>query len=178
MTYTTFELEADLFEASLSIAKATAELAKRPELRQDLMVVVNYREPSHRKRLYVVENGNIILTAHVAHGSGSSCSYNIDKACTFSNTPMSKRSSLGAMKTGAVYTGKYGKSLKLHGLDCTNSRVYARFIVLHPSQYVTESYIIQHGYAGHSWGCLAVNPIVAPHLIDLIKDGVFVFSCK
>jgi hypothetical protein len=34
---------------------------------------------------------------------------------------ISHASSLGVYKTGEIYNGKYGKSLRLHGLSSTNS---------------------------------------------------------
>jgi hypothetical protein len=147
-------------------------------LNQECIGVVNYQQPSYEKRLYIVDvkSNKIIGQHYVAHGSASTCALSIAKACSFSNVVGSRKSSLGAIKTGAVYYGKYGKSLKLHGLDSSNSQIYNRFIVLHPSQYVTESYIKQNGYAGRSWGCLAVSPEESGGLIDLLKDGHFIYA--
>jgi hypothetical protein len=166
--------------ANKAIAEAFFQLENNfPLERSQYMLVVNYREPSYRRRMYLVdtESRNILDTFHVAHGTASTCAYNKAEACYFSNVMGSRKSSLGAMKTGEIYYGKYGKSLKLRGLEKgKNSLVYARYIVLHSSEYVTESYIGSNGYAGRSWGCLAVNPKVSSQLIDKIKDGTFVYA--
>lgn len=177
MHITENDMEYDLLSANRAIADATTakQLHNVPG---KLMVVVNYREPSYKKRLYVVdtETGEIIRAHHVAHGSASTCTSNVARACYFSNVVGSRKSSLGAMKTGKIYYGKYGKSLKLHGLDKCNSMVYARFIVMHSSAYVTDQYILKNGYAGRSWGCLAVDTAVSSALIDLVADGTFVYA--
>jgi hypothetical protein len=142
--------------------------------KHEYMIVVNYSEPSYRKRLYVLKDGEVLRSHHVAHGSRSACG---KVACKFSNKFGSHKSSLGAMKTGKVYYGKYGKSLKLRGLDKEkNGAVYKRFIVLHSSNYVTNKYIMNKGRAGCSWGCLSVDPAISSSLIDLIKGGCFVFT--
>lgn len=142
------------------------------------MVVVDFSEPSFRKRLYVVNlaSKTVEQEHHVAHGKNSACFYDSAHACKFSNKIGSLQSSLGAMKTGKVYYGKNGKSLKLHGLEKgVNSNVFIRFVVIHPSNYVTDAYIRQNKKAGMSWGCLAVDPAISSSLIDLIKDGTFVY---
>lgn len=159
---------------AIAAAKQSYSKLKGEVDRHEYMIVVNYSEPSYRKRLYVLHNGEVVRTHHVAHGSNSACG---KKACKFSNKFGSHQSSLGAMKTGKVYYGKYGKSLKLRGLEKEkNGAVYRRFIVLHSSNYVTDRYIMNKGRAGCSWGCLSVDPAISKSLIDLIKDGCFVYT--
>lgn len=162
-----------------AINTALDEYKKYPGLRNDYIVIVNYRDPSFKKRLYVYDlNHQIVVRLHhVAHGSKSSLEANQAFATYFSNKIGSRKSSLGAMKTGKTYYGKYGKSLKLHGLEPgKNNMVYARSIVLHSSRYVTDVYILEHGRAGQSWGCLAVDPSISDSLIELIKEGCFVYA--
>jgi hypothetical protein len=73
----------------------------------------------------------------VAHGRGS------DPAHTgwlerFSNEPRSNATSAGAYKTGSLYVGAHGRSMRLEGLDPTNSNALSRAIVVHGAWYVNE----------------------------------------
>lgn len=143
----------------------------------EYMVVVDYTQPSYKKRLFVLHHGAVIRMHHVAHGSNSSALHDKSMAVSFSNKVNSHKSSLGLMKTGQIYYGRHGKSLKLKGLEKgKNDNVFLRYIVIHPSKYVTNSYIDAHGYAGCSWGCLAVDPAISSSLIDLIKGGCPVYA--
>lgn len=141
------------------------------------IVAVNFREPSYRKRLYVydIEQDKVIRKHHVSHGLKSSDPLNRAYAIRFSNTPESHQSSLGAMKTGKTYHGAHGYSLRLHGLEDRNCNVASRYIVVHPADYVTDNYILRNGRAGQSWGCLALDPAISEKVIDLIKNGTFVY---
>lgn len=142
----------------------------------ELMIVVNFKEPSYRHRLYVVEYGTVTATHHVAHGSGSASPNDKAYSTSFSNKINSHQSSLGKMKTGNIYHGRHGKSLRLDGLEPgKNSNVRVRYVVIHPSNYVTDNYILNKGRAGCSWGCLAVDPAISSNLIDKIKGGVPVY---
>jgi hypothetical protein len=142
------------------------------------MIIVDMTKPSNEKRLYLynIAKRSIERAHHTAHGINSSDPNNPAMAVSFSNTPNSRKTSLGAMCTGEVYTGKYGRSLKLYGLEQgKNDNVYKRFIVIHSSLYVTDSYIRKRGYCGRSWGCFAVDPAISNQLIDDVKNGTFLF---
>ena len=164
-----------------AIKKAFQEYRKYKNLKDDHMVVVDFSKPSTRRRLHVVDlkTKEIIRSHHVAHGSRTNCVYDRAYPCYFSNKIGSRKSSLGAMKTGKVYT--WGKrfptkrKLKLHGLEKQNSNVFVRGIIIHSANYVTNSYIKRNKRAGNSWGCLAVDKAICDDLIDLIKNGCFVY---
>ncbi len=147
--------------------------------RRDYIVVINFREPSYRKRLYVysLAKNEIVRAHHCAHGVRSSSIRNRAYANKFGNRVGSRMSSLGAMKTGRIYYGAYGKSLKLHGLEKgKNHNVFKRFVVMHPSKYVSDPYIMRKGRCGQSWGCPAVDYAISSSLISMIKDGVFLYA--
>lgn len=142
------------------------------------MLVVDFSQPSYKKRMYLVEidTGIVVREHHVAHGAGSSDPKNIAYAVSFSNKNNSHKSSIGALITGDVYYGKHGKSCRLIGLEPgVNDNVYRRAIVLHPSNYVTDDYILGTGRAGCSFGCLACDPKISSSLIDMVKSGTFVY---
>lgn len=177
------EARAEALKAALASYKQHKESVKN----QKIIVVINMKEPSYRKRLHVydLEKKEFIRNHHVAHGVNS-CGGVRGKAYAvhFSNIPESKKSSKGAMVTGSktdkyekkgVYIGKHGRSLKLDGLEPQNSNVRKRYIVIHAADYVTDKYIMKNERAGCSYGCPAVDPAISDGLIDLIKDGVFVY---
>ncbi len=142
-----------------------------------LLVLVNMREPSYRKRMYVYDTNTneFIRNHHTTHGSGSCTFFNKACATKFSNTPDSHQTSLGMMKIIGEYIGKHGRSLRLAGLDPHNSNVEGRYIVIHKANYVTDSYILNAGYAGCSWGCFATDPAIHNSLADTLRKGTMLY---
>jgi hypothetical protein len=140
-----------------------------------LMTVIDYSRPSTEPRLWVLDlvSRAILQRELVAHGQGSGGNV----ATAFSNDEGSRKSSLGLFVTGAAYTGENGYSLRLRGLDPgINDRAYARDIVIHGAEYVSEAIARTLGRLGRSWGCPAVRPAIARTLIDEIKGGTVVFA--
>lgn len=82
------------------------------------------------RRFYVInpDSQKLIRSFLVAHGSGGKSTVN---RVVFSNVPGSQCSSEGRYKFGETYTGKYGRSYRLHGLDASNSNAFDRNIVFH-----------------------------------------------
>ncbi len=146
-------------------------------LRSPLIVIINMREPSYRKRCHVYEisSGRFVRNHHTTHGSGS-CSWHTQALATkFSNTPESKQTSLGMMRIRGEYIGKHGKSLVLQGLEDCNSNVEKRHVVLHQANYVRDAYILQMGRAGCSWGCFAFDPTIWFSLRELLSPGTLLY---
>jgi len=139
-----------------------------------LLTVIDYSRPSTEPRLWVLDLVSRAIRQRelVAHGKGSGDNV----ATSFSNTEGSHKSSLGLFVTGAAYIGQNGYSLRLRGLDPgVNDRAYARDIVIHGAEYVSEVLTRTLGRLGRSWGCPAVRPAIARTLIDEIKDGTVLF---
>jgi hypothetical protein len=145
-----------------------------------LLTVIDYALPSSRRRLWVLEPRSLTVLFHefVAHGKGSAPESAPERAVRFGNQAGSFRSSLGTFLTGEAYTGEHGYSLRLEGLDPgVNDRAYERAIVIHPADYVTEAFRLKSGgRLGRSWGCPALDPAVAPEIIDRIQDGSVLFA--
>lgn len=153
------------------LSEAKAYLAKS-KLRTDLVVLIDFSLNSAKPRLFVVDlKTNAIESYHVAHGKGSDAN-NDGMAEKFSNVPGSDATSLGFYKTAETYIGKHGLSLKMDGLEATNSNARARSVVIHPADYVYEA----NKQAGRSWGCFALAPSVAPKLIEKLKGGVLIYA--
>jgi hypothetical protein len=144
-------------------------------LKTKLLTVIDYSLPSWDRRLWVLDPLRLRVLFHefVAHGRGSTTDDNTDYAVRFGNDASSLQSSLGTFVTGSTYTGKHGHSLELIGLDPgLNDKALERRIVMHPADYVSADFrAMRGGRVGRSWGCPAIDPAVAPALIDRIQDG-------
>ena len=65
-------------------------------------------------------------------------------------------------------------SVRLHGLDETNSCAYWRALVMHQARYMTPD--PGNGQVGTSDGCLAVEVDQRPIVAYWIRDGGFVYA--
>jgi len=144
-------------------------------MRDDMMVLIDYSKPSTQPRMWVFDlnTGKAVYEELVAHGQGSG----ENMAVRFSNRPNSHMTSLGLFVTTETYVGRNGYSLRLKGLDPgVNDRSLDRAIVIHGTDYVSESSIRRLGRLGRSHGCPAVRRDIAHALIDLIRDGTPVYA--
>lgn len=142
---------------------------------QELLTIVDYSKPSTEPRMWVLDlkDNDILYQELVAHGKNSGGNV----PTNFSDDPRSLQSSLGLYLTGQTYLGHHGYSLRLNGLDKGfNDMAATRDIVVHAAPYVSEAFAQTHGRLGRSWGCMAVNPSVAPSLINTIKGGTLIFA--
>lgn len=149
-------------------------------VRNQLLTVIDYGLPSSLRRLWVIEprSLHVLMYEFVAHGRGSAPLEDPDRATRFGNEPESHRSSLGTFLTGTIYNGEHGYSLELFGLEPgVNDRAQERHIVMHPAAYVGEAFRAKSGgRVGRSWGCPALDPVIARSLIDRIQEGSVVFA--
>ena len=170
-------LPAAILERALH-AFARVEAAGR--VRNRVLTVIDYALPSSQRRLWVLDpdTRKILFHEFVAHGKGSAPESNPDRAVRFGNGMGSLRSSLGTFLTGNTYTGEHGYSLRLEGLDPgVNDLAQARGIVIHPADYVSPVFRMHSGgRLGRSWGCPALDPDVAPEIIDRIQAGSVLFA--
>ncbi len=134
---------------------------------QDHKIVglVDYDKSIYSDRFYIVDQKNkkILFQSEVGHAYESGGLYATD----FSNVPNSYKSSLGLYKVGIQYSwGRFGTSLKLHGLSKTNSNVYKRAIVLHGCNCL------------HSSGCLTFDYALMPKILKILKKGTRIIVYK
>ncbi len=142
--------------------------------KQQILSIIDFSQPSYKKRLYVIDldNYSLLFQTWVAHGRNSGG----EMANTFSNKPASYKSSLGFYLTGNTYRGKHGYSLKLEGLEKgINDNALRRAIVMHGADYVNESLANSQGYIGRSQGCPAISKTLYRPIIDHIKEGSCLF---
>jgi hypothetical protein len=160
----------------LKLASAAYQCAEREgRIDRPMLTVIDYSLPSTEPRMWVIDlrRKQVIHHVRVAHGAGSGNT----KAVAFSNHPNSHQSSLGLFRTDEVYTGRFGYSLRLSGLEPSiNDNARERAIVMHGSYELSDSYIAEWGTIGQSWGCPAVPAEVAPQIIDSIAGGSVIFA--
>lgn len=171
--------EESLYEAA-SLAKedlgfkAWEQSLKRVEQSNEkahVLAIADMSQPSTAKRLYVIDLDRkvLLLRTYVAHGQGTGDLM----AERFSNDHGSHQTSLGLYRVGAeIVSPKHGAALLLHGLDKgVNDQALPREVIIHGADYVSESFIGQHGRLGRSWGCPAVTRESMKSMIDLLANG-------
>jgi len=148
------------------------------------IVVVDFAKRSSEPRLYVVdlESGHGLDTPIVvAHGIGSDPDDD-GFADAFGDVQDSWMSSLGAARGGELYRGRNGLSLRLDGLDPSNSSMRQRDIVVHSyaperRRYFNYSLVsARGGKPGTSEGCFVVEPHRRDWLYDRLRDGGFLYA--
>ena len=158
----------DLLAAAIDAQHAAGGRVENAEL----LVIIDYRKPSHQPRFFLIDRTAGTVSSHlVAHGKGSDPDHD-GRADRFSNRPGSKMTSLGSFVTGKTYYGRHGLSLKMHGLDPENSNAERRAIVIHGANYVAPGRDI----LGRSWGCPALEQQIAQSVIPKIKNGVLIYA--
>ena len=159
--------------------KAKAALDSRPWIRnRDFIGVVDFTKSSADGRFHVVHlpSGQVDSFA-VAHGRGSDPGHSgfLEQ---FSNRPGSAASSNGAYTTGEYYHGKYGLSMKVHGLDWSNSNAESRAIVIHNAWYAEPEMIAAHGKLGRSEGCFAFSRADQQKVMNRLAGGRLIYADK
>lgn len=126
--------------------------------RRDIVGIADFGLHSAEKRFHFVDLENErVASYHVSHGTGSDSEHD-GWLKRYSNIEGSEASSRGAFMTRSWYKGKYGTSIRLDGLDPTNSNALPRAIVMHQARYATPEHVARFGRLGRSNGCFAMGP--------------------
>ena len=145
---------------------------------RDFIGVADFSLPSRTPRFHLVKLADGSVRSHlVAHGRGSDPSRTgwLER---FSNEPRSNATSAGAYRTGSPYVGAHGRSMRLDGLDPTNSNALSRAIVVHGAWYVNEEVIGYSGMLGRSQGCFAVADSSLPEIMTVLGPGRLIYADK
>ncbi len=131
--------------------------------------LVDMSLPSGRNRFFIydLKKNTIINSGLVSHGS---CNETFLARPKFSNESKSGCSSLGKFKVGEFYTGKYGKSFRLYGLDNCNSNAYKRAVVIHGYDCVPDEEIYPRVLC-NSLGCVMVSYKFFDKISGLIRKS-------
>jgi len=155
------------------------KLKNDPSSRERYWAIVDFNQPATSKRLYVFDAvEKKVERYYVAHGRGSEGTAGNNIPALFSNQSGSNSSSLGIYRALDEYNGHHGRSLRLEGLEPTNSNALSRAVVMHTADYVSEAFIRETGRIGRSEGCFAVERSVGNTLIDELKDGAYIIASK
>jgi len=131
--------------------------------KKNRLVIIDYSLPVFQKRLWVInpQTNAVLFHGRVGHAGRSGIIY----ATVFSNRGGSNQSSVGSFITMETYHGKYGYSLNVRGLERgVNSNAYKRRIVFHQM-------------TNYPWsrGCFTIPQVHSRRVINMIKDGIFVY---
>ena len=134
---------------------------------QRYVVMIDLGLKSSHRRFFILDLKTGVMESHLtSHGSGSDPN-STGYGQYFSNKQDSHMSSLGIYRTMGTFTSNHGRALRLEGLSSTNSNVYARAIIVHAANYVSDA----NSTAGRSWGCPALDPKYTQGVIDKIRGG-------
>ncbi len=160
----------------LSAAKLQTERMGAKLWRTDIVGVADFARPSWEPRLHFanLENGTV-RSFLLAHGKGSDLDHT-GWLQTFSSQYGSLATSRGAYLTCEWYTGKYGTSIRLVGLDPDNSTALQRMIVMHSAWYVDAAMIAKWGKLGRSDGCFAMSPTDFNEALWNLSGGRLLFA--
>jgi len=159
-------------------ARAKAALDRHQIGPRDSIGIVDFSRPSAEPRFHVVDLASGQVESHrVCHVRGS------DPAHTgylerFSNDFGSYASSNGTYTTGDYYDGKYGLSMKVRGLDWSNSNAEPRAIVIHNAWYAEDQMIPLHGQLGRSEGCFAMSRASQYAVMRRLAGGRMIYADK
>ena len=159
-----------------ALAALEANSGRIPQ--HDVIGIADFSRPSRDPRFYIVDLRNGMVTQHLcAHGRGSDPGHSgwLDY---FSNSVGSEATSSGAYLTGDAYFGKYGHSMRLTGLDYTNSNAEARAIVVHSAWYAEPRVVEQNGKLGRSEGCFALPGISHAEAMTRLGSGRLLYADK
>ena len=160
------------------VARARASFDRhRSSLRHiETVGIVDFSKASSTPRFFILDTKTGRVSRHyVSHGRGS------DPAHTgflqrFSNQFGSEASSNGAYVTGDYYPGKYGRSMRVRGLDSSNSNAEDRAIVVHSAWYAEPDVLAQTGRLGRSEGCFALSHTSLQEVLARLGPGRFLYA--
>ena len=82
----------------------------------------------------------------------------------------------GMMRAAETYTGMFGYSLRLDGLESRyNGLVRSRAIVVHPWEGSVDGYVNYWGETAETWGCPGIDPAVSADVINFLANGGLMF---
>lgn len=144
--------------------------------RTDVVGIADFSRPSWEPRMHFVNLANgTVRSFLLAHGKGSDLDHT-GWLQTFSSQYGSLATSRGAYLTCEWYTGKYGTSIRLVGLDPDNRTALERMIVMHSAWYVDQGMIDKWGKIGRSDGCFAMSPADFNEALWHLSGGRLLFA--
>ena len=159
-------------------ARAKAALDSHQIAARDYIGIVDFTKASNEQRFHVVDlRSGLADSFRVAHGRGSDPDHSgfVER---FSNDFGSHATSNGTYTTADYYQGKYGLSMKVRGLDWSNSNAEPRAIVIHNAWYAEPEMIGIHGKLGRSEGCFAFSRADQWSVMRKLAGGRMIYADK
>lgn len=159
-------------------ARAKAALDQHRIAPRDTIGIVDFSRPSADPRFHLVDLASGQVESHrVCHGRGSDPAHSgyVER---FSNDFGSYATSNGTYVTTDYYDGKYGLSLRVRGLDYSNSNAEPRAIVIHNAWYAEDDMIPLHGQLGRSEGCFAMSKASQFQVMRRLAGGRMIYADK
>lgn len=160
----------------VAAARASFDMHRRSIRLPDVVGIVDFSKVSREPRYYLLDtNSGRVSEHHVSHGRGSDPSHS-GFVQNFSNRFGSNATSEGGYVVSENYQGKYGQSMRVRGLDPSNSNAHARAIVIHPAWYAEPTHLAMHGILGRSEGCFAMSRASLAETLDRLSPGHFLYA--
>jgi hypothetical protein len=159
-------------------ARASFDKHRRHLKHTDVVGIADFSKVSGEERFFLLDTATGRVSRHyVSHGRGSDPGHRgyVER---FSNAFGSNASSEGGYVTGDYYHGKYGRSIRLKGLDRTNDNAEARAIVIHSAWYAEPQVIHEHGKLGRSEGCFAFSHSSHREVLARLGPGRLLYADK
>ena len=160
----------------LRIAREQVARAGTKLWHRDMVAIADFGLHSTYERFHFVDLvNNRVQSFHVTHGDGSDPQHD-GWLKWYSNVEGSHCTSRGAYMTRSWYVGRFGTSIRLDGLDPTNSNALDRAIVMHPADYARPEHIGRFGKLGRSNGCFAMGPAEFDHALIHLAGGRLLYA--
>ena len=144
----------------------------------DTVGIVDFGRMSNQPRFYLLDTASgRVSQHHVAHGRGSDPEHT-GLLQRFSNRPGSEATSEGSYLTDDFYQGRYGRSMRVQGLDWTNNNAYDRAIVVHSAWYAEPNMLATRGLLGRSEGCFAMSYASLQETLGRLGPGRFLYASR
>lgn len=159
------QLKSEKLIQTASLARA---FVKRKDYNETICLFIDMSLSSGQNRFFIynLKKDSIQSTGLVAHGN---CFEYWLEGRRYSNVVGSGCTSLGKYRVGNSYTGKFGYSYKLHGLDSSNNNAFKRTVVLHSHSCIPDTEVPDE--ICQSNGCPTVSPKMLLQLKSIINKS-------
>ncbi len=151
-----------------TIAASAKDFVRQKKYNPDYCFLIDMSLASGQPRFFIYDlaKDSIRQSGLVAHGN---CYQDWLEGRKYSNKVGSGCTSLGRYRIGNPYTGMWGYSYKLHGLDSSNNNAFERTVVLHGHHCVPNDAVEEE--ICQSNGCPTVAPDFLVRLKQLINSS-------
>jgi hypothetical protein len=165
---TAYKLPVNRSEKLVKKAVAAKIFVERKGYNDKICFLIDMSLSSGQNRFFVYDlvKDSVRNSGLVAHGN---CFEYWLEGRRYSNVVGSGCTSLGKYKIGNSYTGKWGYSYKLHGLDTSNNNAFERTVVLHSHSCIPETEVSDD--ICQSNGCPTVSPALLVELKKIVNHS-------